>query len=327
MKKQTYKHLTKEERDQLAVLKGRGLNLRDIGARLGRSPSTLSREIDRNRHHGGPRDYLPHKAQARAEQRHREGHKRLRLKSRVLRHEVEQALMEGRTPELIAGQFRRFRKELPPISTEAIYQWIYAEAPHLIGYLPRAHKQRYPKQKGRKTRKTRILHRVPILERSALANTRQEPGHWESDLMFGRGRAALQNSVERTSRCVRLRLVADKSAASSRRALQSVLMPLPQSLRRSVTYDNGSENAEHMLLNKAVKTCSYFCEPYHSWEKGTVENRNGLVRRFFSKRSYFDTIPVHAIQQVEDWINNRPMKCLGFQTPNQVFDSLVALTG
>lgn len=325
--KETYKHLRKEERDQLAVLQSRGLNLREIGVRLGRSASTLSRELARNRPRNGRQDYLPHRAQERAEERHREGHKRMRLKSHVLRYEVEQHLQLGWTPELIAGTFRAFRLELPRISTEAIYQWIYAAAPHLIDCLPRSHKQRYPKTKGRKVRKSKILHRVPIQERSALANTRREPGHWESDLIVGRGRTALQNNVERTSRSVRLRHVPDKKAASCRRALQSVLERLPPHLRRSITYDNGSENAEHFLLNEAIQTRSYFCVPYHSWEKGTVENRNGLVRRFFPKRSDFDTIQPHALQQAEDWINNRPMKCLGFKTPNQVFASLVALTG
>ena len=184
-------------------------------------------------------------------------------KSRVLRYEVEQHLAKGWTPELISGQFRKFRLDLPPVNTESIYQWIYAEALHLIGYLPRSHKERFPRRKGRKTR-----------------------------------RAALQNH----------------------------LAPPPPHPRRSITYDNGTENAEHQILNQALKTKSFFRAPYHSWEKGTVENRNGLVRRFFPKRCDFDTIPNHQIQQVEDWINNRPMKCLGFKSPRQVFDALVALT-
>lgn len=324
--KLTYKHLTKDERDRLAVLHSRGLSLREISARLGRPPSTLSRELARNLPHTGRQDYLPHKAQERAEQRHREGHKRIRLKSRVLRYEVEEHLLKGWTPELVAGYFRKFRPELPPVCTETIYQWIYAEAPHLIGCLPRSHKQRYPRWHYKKTR-TKILSRTPLQERPARANTRQEPGHWESDLIVGRGRSALQNSVERTSRSVRLRFVPDKTASTCRQTLRDVLKSLPPHLRRSITYDNGSENAEHALLNEEVQTRSYFCEPYHSWEKGSVENRNGVVRRFFPKQFNFDTIPVQDIQKVEDWINNRPMKCLGFQTPNQVFASLVALTG
>jgi len=323
--KKSYEHLGKEERDQLAVLQGRGLPLREIGVRLGRSASTLSRELARNRPRRGGHAYLPHWAQERAEARHREGHKRMRLKSHVLRYEVEQHMQLGWTPELIAGTFRVFRPELPRISTEAIYQWIYAAAPHLIGCLPRSHKQRYPKPRGRKIRKSKILHRVSILERSALASTRREPGHWESDLIVGRGRTALQNNVERTSRSVRLRHVPNKTAASCRRALQSVLERLPSHMRRSITYDNGSENAEHSILNEAIQTRSYFCEPYHSWEKGSVENRNGLVRRFFPKRSDFDTIQPHVLQQAEDWINNRPMKCLGFKTPAEVLRTLGAI--
>lgn len=324
--KRTYKHLTSNERDQLAVLISRGLCLREIGERLGRSASTLSRELSRNRPRGGRQDYLPHKAQARAVAKHSEGHKRMRLKSRVLRYEVEQHLIKGWTPELISGHFRTFRPELPPVNTESIYQWIYAEAPHLIGYLPRSHKERFPRRKGRKTRRTTIPDRVPLDLRSPEANTRKEPGHWESDLMIGRGRAALQNAVERTSRLVRLRRVANKSAKESRQALAQHLAPLPIHLRQSITYDNGTENAEHQLLNQALKTKSFFCAPYHSWEKGTVENRNGVVRRFFHKGCDFDNIPEQQIHNVENWINNRPMKCLGFKSPRQVFDALVALT-
>lgn len=325
--KRTYTHLTQDERDEIAALKNRGLTLAAIGARLGRHPSTLSRELVRNRPGRGSQDYRPHKAQERAEQRLQESHKRMRLKSRVLRYEVEQHLQKGWTPELIAGQFHQFRPELPHICTETIYQWIYAEAPHLIGCLPRSHKQRYPRRKGRKTRKTRILFRIPIQERPAQANSRKEPGHWESDLIVGKGRAALQTTVERMSRSVRLRRVENKTATSCRRMLQTVLSPLPPHLRRSITYDNGSENAEHFELNREIGTKSYFCAPYHSWEKGTAENRNGVVRRFFPKQTNFDTIEDTAIDQVESWINNRPMKCLGFQTPNQVLASLVALAG
>ncbi|MGH3848811.1 MAG: IS30 family transposase [Pseudonocardiaceae bacterium] len=294
---------------------------------MGRPPSTLSRELARNRPRRGRREYLPHRAQARAEERHREGHKRMRLKSRVLRHEVEQYLLKGWTPELIAGQFRLFRPELPPVSTEAIYQWIYAEAPHLIGCLPRSHKQRYPKQKGRKVRKTNIPNRVSIQERSALANNRQESGHWESDLMIGRGKSALQNNVERVSRIVRITRVANKTAQQARGALTGTLKPLPAHLRRSVTYDNGTENTEHDLLNQELGTRSFFCAPYHSWEKGSVENRNGVIRRFFPKKTNFDMITDQDIHFVEDHINNRPMKCLNFKSPAQVFASLVALTG
>ncbi len=323
--KRTFKHLSSEERDQLAVLVSRGMPLREIGRRLGRSPGTLSRELKRNGPQRGGQDYRPHQAQARAAQREKDSHRRMRLKSRVLRYEVEVHLLLGWTPELIAGQFRVFRKELPPVCAEAIYQWVYSEAPHLIGCLPRAHKKRFPRRRGRKIRRTTIPHRTPIKERPPLANSRQEPGHWESDLMIGRGRSALQNSAERVSRSVRLQRVPNKSARACRRALAGRLGPLPPHMRRSLTYDNGTENTEHQILNLTLGTRSYFCAPYHSWEKGTVENRNGIVRRFFPKQCDFDSITDEQIQQVEDWINNRPMKCLGFKSPRQVFDALCCI--
>ena len=323
----TYKHLTPEERDRLAVLKSRGLPLREIAEQLGRAASSLCRELKRNRPERGRQDYLPHKAQGRAEDRQRTGHKRMRLKSRVLRFEVEKHLQMDWTPELISGQFKKYRMELPRISPEAIYQWIYAEAPHLIGTLPRSHPRRRMRRFARKGKKVIIPQRISITERPACVQERKEPGHWESDLMIGRGKCALQNNTERVSRFIKIAKVADKTAAQARSAIARALKPLPAHLRRSVTYDNGTENAEHHLLNQEIGSRSFFCEPYHSWEKGTVENKNGVIRRFFPKKTNFDIIADDDIRRVEDHINNRPMKCLNFKTPAQVFTSLVALAG
>jgi IS30 family transposase len=320
-----YKHLDQDERDRLAVLRSRGVTLEKIGQELGRSASTLSRELERNRPRRGRQDYLPHKAQMRAEDRHRDSHKRMRLKSRVLQFEVEKYLMMGWSPELISGQFRIHRQELPRVSTEAIYQWIYAEAIHLIGTLVRSHRCRRLRKNRGKGKKVIIPHRVSIVERPAAVQDRKEPGHWESDLMIGRGQSPLQDNVERVSRLSKIVKLPNKSAPQSRKALERSLGPLPPSLRRSVTYDNGTENIEHHLLNREIGTRSFFCNPYHSWEKGSVENRNGVIRRFFPKGTNFDTITDEEIQRVEDKINNRPMKCLNFKTPAQVFTSLVAL--
>ena len=235
--------------------------------------------------------------------------------------------MLGWTPELISGRFKKYRPELPPISPEAIYQWIYREVPHLIGTLPRSHSKRRRRRFARKGKKRIIPQRTSIPLRPACVQERTEPGHWESDLMIGRGSSALQNNTERVSRFVKITKVADKTAAQARNAIARALKPLPEHLRRSVTYDNGTENAEHSLLNQEIGTRSFFCEPYHSWEKGSVENKNGVIRRFFPKKTNFDIITDNDIQQVEDKINNRPMKCLNFKTPAEVFISLVALTG
>lgn len=322
----TYTHLTQNERDLIAVYRSRGLRWREIGRRLGRDHSALVREWGRNKSRRGPQEYLPHKAQQRAEHRRKNNHKRPRLKSRVLRFEVEQHLIKGWSPELISGRFKRERPELPPVSTEAIYQWIYEEAPYLIGHLVRSHPQRRLRPRRRKGKKVTIPNRVPIQKRPPHVQERQQPGHWESDLIVGRGgKTALQTTVERVSRFTRIVKVANKSARHNREALVRVLKPLPPILRRSITYDNGTENAEHQLVNQEIGTSSYFCEPYHSWEKGTVENRNGVIRRPFPKKTNFDTITDEDIQKVEDEINNRPMKCLNFKTPLEVFTSFGAL--
>ncbi len=252
----------------------------------------------------------------------------MRLKSRVLRFEVEQHLLKGWSPEIIAGRFKRQRPELPTISTEAIYQWVYSEAPHLIDCLIRSHPRRRRKRPRQKGKKVIIQQRVSIRERPPQIQSRIEPGHWESDLIIGRGgRAVLQTSVERVSRYTTITKVADKTARRCREALGASLRPLPPHLRRSVTYDNGTENAEHFLLNQEIGTRSFFCDPYHSWEKGSVENRNGVIRRPFPKRTNFDNISEKKVQSVEQSINARPMKCLDYKTPAEVFSSLGAITG
>lgn len=314
----SYMHLKAHERDRIAVWRSRGLSLRDIAKKIGRPASTISRELNRNR---GRKGYWPHKAQQRALWRRQNSHKRTRLKSRVLRHEVEQMLTKGWSPELIAGRLRRKRPELPSITYEAIYQWIYAERPDLVGYLARAH----PKRKRRwklSTRKIRIPDRVSIRQRPQQINDRAQPGHWETDLVVGSGRAALQVAHERQTRYTRLRKIPNKSAAESRVALQSILGVLPPALRRSITYDNGPENAEHQQLNLALGMRSWFCEPYHSWEKAQVENANGLIRRFIPKRMNLDQLPDAEIQKVETWMNERPKKVLDYQTPSEAFNAL-----
>jgi len=320
-----YNHLSHDERDKLAIGINQGRSLRRVAEELGRAPSTLKRELERNH---GPKIYTPNQAQERAMTRHHLAHKRSRLKSHALRHDVEALIMTKRwSPEIISGRLKRKGKH-PPISHEAIYQWIYTEAPHLIPYLVRQHKQRYPKHHSRKHKKIHIPERVSIQERPAIVQSRNQPGHWEADLLVGKGSEALDVAIERTSRFTRLMKIKDKTADSSSAALSAMLRDVPEHLRRSITYDNGSENVNHLQLNELLGTASYFCEPFHSWEKGSVENRNGIIRRFIPKGTDLSTIPDHQIHAIEFWINDRPMKCLKFQTPAEVYESLgVALNG
>lgn len=323
----TYKHLNKEERDLLAVLVSQGQSLRSIAQQLKRAPSTILREIKRNRPTRGRQLYFPHKAQERALWRHHHGHRRKRLKTLALRMEVMRFLMRGWSPEIISGRIKR-QGRLPTISHEAIYQWIYSQAPHFFCCLPRAHPKRSSRFPGRRRRRFHIPGRVSIQERPAAINARHELGHWETDLIVGRGRQAIQVTVERSSRFTRLRRIPNKTAPVSSQALVATLKSLPPRLRRSMTYDNGGENAQHLRLKKAFGMDSYFCDPFHSWEKGTIENTNGLIRRFIPKQTDLGIIPKEDIRFIETWLNARPRKCLQFQTPAEFLENLgVALTG
>jgi len=317
-----YTHLTKEERDRLAVLHSKGWTLRAISTKMGRDKGTLSRELKRNK---SGSMYLPHKAQEKAELRENAEHKSKRLKTYALAHDIERMVMDGLSPELIAGRLALQNGGRRVISHESIYQWIYSSAPHLKEYLVRAHQVRYFRR-GLQGSKLKIPERVPITERPAHISLRQEPGHWETDLMVSAAsKAALQVSTERTTRLTRIKKLAGKTARESRTTLAATLREYPAHFRRSLTYDNGSENYEHNELNRELGMRSYFCEAYHSWEKGTVENTNGLIRRFLPKKTDFAKIPEAEIERIEQWLNNRPRKCLGFYTPTEVFNGFVAL--
>jgi transposase, IS30 family len=320
-----YHHLSEEERDHVAVLRSRGCSVRAMAQALGRSPATLSRELRRNAPpiHAGY--YLPHRAQARAEARWRAAVQRPRLRDPWVRHYVVRQLRRGWSPELIAGRLRRLRPT-QTVSYEAIYQWVYAEARVLIPCLLRHHRRRKRRGYSRRHMKPHIPSRVPITARPAAANGRERLGDWEADTLQRRERgAALQLAVDRKSRYAVLNWLPRKTAAAMRAALNRSLGRWPQAVRRTITYDNGSENVEHLRVNAVLGTRSYFCTPYTSQERGTVENTAGLVRRFFPKGTNFATLRRTDVKAVEWWLNHRPRRVLHFQTPAEVFRSGVAL--
>ena len=324
----TYKHLSSDERDLLAVLKSNGRSLREIAEVLRRDPSTLSRELRRNVPPVYTGYYLAHKAQERADKRAQDSRRHPRLKHRRLRRYVEDRIRSGWSPELIAGRLKR-RHPDRSVSHEAIYQWVYAEARHLIPFLVRAHRTRKHRGYSRRHHKTHIPDRVSIRQRPPEVLTRHRIGHWETDTVVSRkSPQALQVTVERKTRYARLAQLTKKGSREMSMALTRRLCRYPQGMRRSITYDNGSENTEHVHTNQVLGTRSYFCEPFHSWERGTVENTIGLVRRFFPKQTDFATLSKNVVQSVEHWLNHRPRKCLGFKTPAEVFKAAgVALTG
>jgi IS30 family transposase len=325
--KKTYKHLSLKEREKLYGWMKAGLSLRETARRLGRDVSTLSRELKRNSPPIRTGYYLPAKAQVRALKRNIKSRTRARLKSLKIRRYVLRKLRQDMSPEQIAGRLST-DKPGSGISHEAIYQFIYAEARDLIPLLAHSHRKRLKRWHTKKHRKSHIPQRVPITQRPQIVEARRQFGHWEADTAISRtSLPALLVMTERKSRFVKIAWLPRKSADATRAAINRRLSQMPKGLRRTVTYDNGSENVEHLKVNATVGTKSYFCLPFHSWEKGTVENTVGLVRRYFPKKTDFDTITHEQVRRVEWRLNNRPRKCLNFRTPLEVFRSGVALTG
>jgi len=317
----TYKQLNPHERDILAVFRSKGESLWEIASILKRSPSTLSRELKRNAAPIYTGYYLSHKAQDRAERRKRESHQRQRLKNDFIRNYVEKRLSLGWSPELIAG---RLAIDSPrfSISHEAIYQWVYQDATHLILSLVRAHRKRKHRGYSRKHKKSHIPERISIKKRPKAVLKRLHIGHWETDTLSCRkSYQAIQVTVERKARYTKMAKLKTKSARAMSIALTRRLSRYPTALRLSITYDNGPENAEHMRTNKILGTASYFCEPFHSYERGTVENTIGLVRRFLPKKTNLANISQHHLSKIEYWLNKRPRKCLGFKTPAEVLNA------
>lgn len=325
-----YDHLTLSERDKITTMLYEHKSIGKIALALGRSKSTVSREIKRN---ASPEYqlYLSHRAHGRSEERRKQTRSRPRLKNKQIVSFVEAKLQEGWSPEQIAG---RLPKEHPglTISHEAIYQYIYhPKTPsrlEMIGLLRRAHRKRKAKGVGRSVRKTKIPNRTSIEQRPSFVETRKQAGHWEGDSLVSRkSLVALNSLVERKSRLLKLTKLPRKSAFHTVDAVVKRLKDLPPEARRTLTMDNGTENAGHQQITADIGTQCYFAHPYASWERGTNENTNGLIRWYLPKGTDFNTITEKQIAQIESSLNNRPRKCLGFKTPFEVASHFVALQG
>ena len=321
-----YQQLSSRERDQISVMRAEGHNARAIARALCRSPATICRELKRNAPPIRRGWYLAHKAQARAQERRSKASQRERLRSPGLKAFVTRKVKQGWSPEQIAGLLAMDRPEMA-ISHEAIYQWVYAEAPDLTQFLARAFRRRKRRGHSSKHKTSHIPQRISIKERPMAVETRQEVGHWEVDTIVSRqSLPALLIMTERKTRVIKLGLLPAKTSHHVKVAVNRRLSRLPSALRKTLTFDNGSENVEHMEINSVLGTQSYFCEPYHSWEKGSVENAAGLVRRVYPKRFDFATINAYQVRRLEDRLNSRPRKCLDYQTPNEsLSQSRVAL--
>ena len=323
-----YQQLGLKEREVIDTMRRDGRSIREMGRVLGRSPSTISRELRRNRSPAYD-FYIDHRAQVRADKRRSKASRRMRLKSEVIRDYVESKLKQDWSPEQISG---RIGIDHPGsfISHEAIYQYIYHPSTpnrgELIGYLRRFHKRRKRKGSAPDKHKLKIKNRIGIEHRPPEVEARNRFGDWEADTLTSRqSKAAVLSMVERKSRLVQLERLDARTASLTSQAMINCLIRFPKDARRTLTLDNGTENAEHEEVSQSTGISCFFCDIYSAWQRGTNEHTNGLVRQYLPKKTNFATISNEDIKLIESRLNNRPRKSLGFKTPLEVANLTVAL--
>jgi IS30 family transposase len=315
---QRYRQFSVEERCEIARLRGAGTSLRQIAAALDRAPSSIARELKRNS--GAQVGYRPSHAQALSRARRWSGSKLDR--DAELRQQVLGQLKLGWSPEQVACRSRRSGGL--SVGVETIYRFIYAQiARHndfnWRNYLPRAkYKRGWRASKGGSPA-LHMRHRVPLSQRPEDAAGRLTPGHWEADLM---GFAAYGQNLlmlhERMSRALIVTRLVSKHAEPVARAIGTALAHLPPRLRRTVTFDNGTEFARHYELN-TIGVDTYFCDPHAPWQKGGIENAIGRMRRFLPRRTDLTTLARSDLDALIAAYNNTPRKCLDWNTPAEAF--------
>ena len=328
----SYKHFSVDEREKIQ----RGLwekrSIRTIAKNIDRSPASVSREIRRN-HPPERRVYTPRLAHQRALEKRTCRGRKDRLKSDIIRTYVNAKLKEGWSPQQVAGCIKKDMKKT--ISHEAIYQYIYAQfkrngygrciGEDLRGYLKRRHKQRHA-HGARKYQRAPRPSFTSIEERPNVVAKRTRIGDWEGDSIVSRkSKVALNTLVERKTGLVFITKVPNGTARATGQAVTTRLHAVPRELRHTLTLDNGPENTCHQELHEALGIDCFAAHPYASWERGTNENTNGLIRWYFPKGTDFATISDEEIERVELALNSRPRKRLGYKTPLQVWS--VALGG
>jgi transposase, IS30 family len=312
-------HLTVEEREVIARMRSNARSQTEIARQLGRADSTISRELRRNRSRNG---YWPVAAQKKADARRSHRPRLPKFQRSDVRRFVQQRLRQYWSPDEIAGRSRRdFPRDLPrQISHQTIYAWIRAQ--EAAG----KHWRRYLRSTGwkRPGRENRGL--LPactsIDRRPAVVDRRGRFGDWEGDTVVGAGRrGGALTLVERKSRYLLLGRVGDLRAATVRKSAVELYDATPPALRKTLTLDNGKEFAEHKQLEVDASLKTYFAKAYCAWQRGTNENTNRLVRQFFPKGTNLASVPKHRFTRVQQLLNNRPRKCLGYRTPLEVLGS------
>ena len=327
--------LSEEERVQIADLCRAGLSGREIGRRLGRSPSTISRELRRNA--TPSKGYRPFEAHRQATGRRARHHRRRVDTNAELRRVIGELLAQRWSPQQISRLLRQRFPEDPAmwLCHESIYQAVYQPGSPLMRPSPLAPQHRSPLRTGRDHRRAqqRIDRRRPrfeqpmrsIHERPFPPEDRGEAGHWEGDLIIGKDqRSAIGTLVERQTRLVRLLHLPQRDGGTLHDALKDRLGALPPGLRRSITWDQGTEMARHLAITATLEAPIYFCDSRSPWQRGSNENTNGLLRDYFPKGTDLRAHSAEHLLAVENELNNRPRRVLADRSPATLFEALLA---
>jgi transposase, IS30 family len=277
---------------------------------MGRHRSTIYRELNRN---AGPRGYGPRKAQCLAEKRRMASRRPHQMDDPGVHQYVQERLKHYWSPDQIAGRVRRDFPRAPSrwLSDQTIYDWIRRHRPGWRKLLRRG--GRPPEKRGKLTDVVRIGGRPEVI------NRRNRYGDWEGDTLVGKGRrSALVSLVERKNGYLRIGRCDSMKSNVTMRVVKARVKDLPPALRRSMTFDNGKEFAEHSQLTRRLRLDVYFADPYASWQRGTNENTNGLLRQYFPKGTDFTRISHDEVARVEQSLNERPRKRLGYRTPTEI---------
>ena len=314
-----YIQLSLEDRCRIAGLQAQGHSIRQIAADLDRAPSTIAREIRRNT--GRRVGYKPAYADEQTRARRWKGSKLER--NQALRQTVLDRLRQGWSPEQVAGRLAR-QQANTTVSHETIYRFIYAQIARTKdyrwrNYLPRA-KSKRGWRGGRGGSSTSFIEgRIPLSLRPAQASDRQTPGHWEADLMmFAKYGQAILTVHERSSRILLAARPHNKTANLIADLIEQLLRPIPSQLRRTISFDNGTEFARHTRLH-SLDLQTFFCDPYAPWQKGGIENAIGRMRRLIPRKTDLATISHRRFTALLQAYNATPRKCLDFKTPAEIF--------
>ena len=317
-----YRHLTIDERESILKMLSEQKDMTHIAESIGRDKGTISRELSRNRCSTG--EYKPHLAQRYYTKRRDASKQPYRIEQNGrLRQYVRNKLKLYWSPEQIAARLEIDHPDAPQmrISPLVIYNWVQRDknaGGTLYKYLRQGHRKRR-KKRGSLNNQGQIPDRRPISERPKAVDKREELGHWEGDTVVGKFHSSFVAShVERKSRYLLVGRTDDKSADSMNATTRRLFRKIPLSKRKTMTFDNGKEFAGFKALEKAVGFCCYFADPYSSYQRGTNENTNGLLRQFFPKGTDFNTISEEEIDKAAALLNNRPRKCLNYRTPHEV---------